>query len=373
MKCIVLKQNLHKALTLVLRTIQLKNDLPVLNNVLIEAKQGKLYLSGTNLELGVRTSIGGKIQTEGSITVPAKLFFEFISTLDSEKVELILKDKDFNVTGSYNQAKFTTIAASEFPPFPEREDKTFSIPADAVDKIATRVAFASSSDEGRPVLTGVEFKNADDNLIVAATDGFRLSIQKLQTKQTFPDTVIPAKTIQEVAKIVHDANLEELVLGTSKNANQLIFTLADTEVFSRLLEGEFPNYQRIIPTSSSTRVTFDHNLFMRSVKAAAIFARESANIVRLQIKKAMLVISANSPQIGEQKSELEAKVEGEENEIAFNHRFVLDFLNSTSDEEIVLEMTNALSPGLFKGKKDDSYIHIIMPVRVQGQEVGAGG
>lgn len=367
MNCLVLQENLHQALSAILRTVTTKSDLPVLSNILLETKEGKLFLSATNLEMGIQTSIGGKTEENGSITAPAKLLGEFVATLPADKIHLYLKDGNLVVKGPNSQAQFATISASEFPPFPTVGQKTYTLSGESIKQIASHVAFAASSDEGRPVLTGLLIKQVDKDLQIAATDGFRLSVQKLSGETTsFPDVIIPARVIQEVAKILNDKKAENVSIQPSVNENQLIFSIADTQIFSRLLEGEFPNYQRIIPASSITTATVDKAVFLQAVKAAAIFARESANIVRFTIKKNLLIISANTPQIGDEKSEIEAETLGEDNEIAFNYRFLIDFLNSTTEERVVFEMTNPLSPGVFHPIKDISYNHIIMPVRVQG-------
>lgn len=368
MDCIVLQENLKQALAIVSRVISTKNELPVLSHVLIEAKEGKIYLSGTNLEMGVKVTIGGKVEKEGAVTVPARLLAEFIGTLASEKIYLTLKDNSLVVKTQRAQATFSTIPASEFPPFPQKGDDQFSFLAADIMRIANEVAFSASADDGRPVLNGIQLKSSDGALVTAATDGFRLSICRFKSsKDAFPDSIVPARTLEEIAKLCGEKKAESVTINLAKNTNQIIIKLPDTEVFSRLLEGEFPNYQRIVPSHSTTQATFDRLMMLQATRAAAIFAREAANIIRLKISKNSITVSANTPQIGEEKSEVEASVEGEVNEIAFNFRFLLDFLTSVSEEVVILEMTTPLSPVLLRGAKDSSFTHVIMPVRVQGE------
>ncbi len=367
MKVTILRENLYHALSLVNRSSSTRGELPILENVLIKAEQGVITFSTTSLETGIATNVGGKIEEEGAITVSVRLLSEYVNTLRTDKIELTVKEGTLWVTGSKSKASFTTIPALEFPTFPQKEQKAFAMPVKDFRLITSYVTFAASSDEGRPVLTGILCKPTDDHLLVAATDGFRLSVCEFSSTYGFEkECVIPSRSLVEIGKIIEESKVDTIETAYAKGGNQLIFSLPDTSFFSRLIDGEFPEFKKIIPTSSTTNVTIEKEAFLQAIKAAAIFARESANIVRLTIKKNALVISANTPQIGEESSEIEVVVEGEENEIAFNFRFLIDFLNSVSEEEIVLQMTSPLSPALFRPVKNSAYSHIIMPVRVQG-------
>lgn len=365
--CELLQENLHQALGIILRVTSVKSELPVLGNVLLEASKNKIFFSGTNLEMGTRLLIGGKIAKEGAITVPARVFAEFIATIPAGKVRLHVQDGILVVKSTSSQARFTTIPASEFPPFPKKGESAAVFQLVDLRLLAQQVAFAASTDEGRPVLTGVQFKKSDSKLMVAATDGFRLSVRSLSDiGNGLSQVIIPAKTLQEVAKIAVEKKAESITINLASSTSQLIFSLPDVEVYSRLIEGEFPNYERIIPQGGTTRIKVDRETLLRAVRAAAIFARESANIVKLQTAKNTLVLSANTPQLGEEKTEVEAEVEGEGGEIAFNFRFLLDYLNNIESSEVILEMTTPLSPALFRLKDDEALTHVIMPVRVQG-------
>ena len=366
MQLTVLAENFSQALSIVGR-VQSKGNLPVLENVLLEGKEGRIYLTTTNLEAGITTSIGGKVEKEGAITVSLRLLTEFIHTIAAEKITFELKNETLWIKSEKSQASLSTISASEFPPFPKKTGDSFQLPANDIHRIAKQVAYAASNDEGKPILTGIKLKPTDKNLIVAATDGFRLSIREFpQTLSQQEESIIPARAFLEMSRITPEGEKEQLVeVAFTKEKNQLIFSQAEIQLFSRVIQGEFPSFEKIIPRSSTTQVTVDREIFLRAIKAAAIFARESVNIVRIGIKKDMLVISANTPQIGEEKTEVEAHIEGEENEIAFNFRFLVDFLNSTPEEEIYFQMTTPLAPGLFRPVKDTAYTHIIMPVRVQ--------
>jgi DNA polymerase-3 subunit beta len=225
--------------------------------------------------------------------------------------------------------------------------------------------FSAASDEGRPILTGIKIKEDGEETLLAATDGYRLSTKKIVLPlKKFVDAVIPARTLSEVLKIANEEKEEKTVYVGKTPDGQVGFMVGDTTIFTRLLDGEYPNFDRIIPKTFTTRVLIDKEPFARAVRSAAIFAKDNANIVRVVLDKQKIVVSANAPQVGENKVELDAKIDGDGGEIAFNSRFLVEFLANLAESEFVFEMTGALNPGVFKLVKDESFLHIIMPVRV---------
>lgn len=377
MKITLLQENLNQGLTTCSRFVASRPQLPILANILLKTKNGRLKLSATDLEMGVNIWVGGKIEKEGEITVSAKVINEFVSSLPPEKVSIELKENNLLVSSPFSKSIFPTIAAADFPKIPGFPKKTaLSLPLGLFSECVTQVAFAAATDEGRPVLTGVLLKSENKDVSLVATDGYRLSVKKISNIQ-YPISnaiIIPARALMEVSRIKSNEGEGEdkkekkegvLQIGLTEKENQIVFALPDLELSSRLIEGEFPEFEKIIPTETKTKLVFDREEFLRAVRIASIFARESANIVKLKTEKGKLKISANAPQVGENESVLEAKIQGEEQEIAFNFRFLLDFLNSISAEQVSLEMTGPLNPGVFKPVGDDSFLHIIMPVRVQ--------
>lgn len=227
------------------------------------------------------------------------------------------------------------------------------------------VMFAASTDEGRPLLGGVKIQQHDGPTIFAATDGYRLSMKHLtRASNEDMDMVVPARALQEVVKVgleekeVNDIGMIKLGEG------QLAFTIGDTEIHTRLVDGQYPDFEKIIPTTYTTRVLLDKEALSRAVKSASVFARENANIIKLHIENQTVTVSANTPQVGENEVDVQAKVDGEGGELAFNSRFLIEFLANYTEEELLLEMTGSLNPGVFKPVKDESFLHIIMPVRV---------
>ena len=376
MKLFVLQENLNRGLSVVGRLVAGKTQLPILNNVLLATDKGRLRLSATNLEMGINFWVGAKIEEEGAITVPARMLGEFIASLPGEKVELALSDGVLKAVSGGVEATFNGIAAGEFPAVPVLVgEPTLLLASSIFSQAVSCTAFAAATDEGRQVLTGVKWIFRGDEFIIAATDGYRLSVKKFKTKTKREDgeLLIPARALQEVVKILEEEKpkkskteeKEEVKVRVTPEANQAIFEIGDTGLVTRLLEGQFPNFEKIIPKESATKTTIDTADFLRAVRVAAIFARDSANLVKLKIEKNLLKISSNTPQVGANMSTIEAKTEGEECEIAFNCRYLLDFLSGVAGGRLLLEVNGPLHPGVLKLVGDDSFLHVIMPVRVQ--------
>ncbi|MDO8551451.1 MAG: DNA polymerase III subunit beta [bacterium] len=370
MKVSVLQENLSKGLNLTARVVASKTTLPILSNVLISTEKSRLKLSATNLETGVNLWIGAKIEEEGALTIPAKVLNEFIGSLPPEKIEMISNETSLWVTSGSFKANFVGTAAGEFPQLPTFENAPVLVfKKEELVKGLSQVAFAAAQDEGRPVLTGVLIRNTGDlEVTLVATDGYRLSLKKIkcEEKNFEGDLLIPGKTLLEVARLAQEKSEDNAIrISLTPEKSQAIFALSDIEFSTRLLEGEFPDFAKIIPQSYSVKAEFDKEEFLRAVKVASIFAREQANIVKLQIESGKVIVTAETPQVGNNESEISAKTEGEKLEIAFNCRFMIDFLNTTKGEELVFEAGGPLAPGVFKVKGEDQYLHIIMPVRLQ--------
>lgn len=369
MKLTVLQENLSKGISSVERFVSTKTQLPVLSNIYLKTENGRLKLQATNLETGISLWLGAKVEKKGEATVPARIFSEFLSSLPKDKVKLELEGNLLKISCGAFKASFAGVPASDFPPLPtlgdKRPDMIFS--SASFFPAITQVSFAAAHDEGRPVLTGVKFEPREEKLALIATDGYRLSVKEFKESKMKVSSpmIIPARSLLEVLRLGGEGEEEEVGLSFTEKGNQVIFALPDAEIVTRLIEGDFPEYQKIIPASFSTKAILEKEAFLKAVKVAAIFARDSANIVRFEAKKDGFLIAANSPQVGENKTKIEAKLEGEEQKIALNCRFLLEFLGNLQEEEIVLEMTGPLNPAVFRLPQDPSYLHIIMPVRVQ--------
>ena len=362
----VLQENLLKALTRITRVVPPRPQLPILQNIkLVSTKQG-LEITATNMETTETIWVGSKTEKEGEVCVSARILTEFVASLPPETVQLIVADETLRVSCGKFTAELPTVNAREFPQKPELSTKD----ASAIDKgklggVLASVLFAAATDEGRPVLTGVRIVEEGEKTLFVATDGYRLSLRRVELPVgNLSGSIIPAKALSEVVRLSGEEKEEKEVQIGLAGGNQAGFIIGDTTLCTRVIDGEYPNFERIIPKTFTTRALIEKEPFLHAVKSAAIFARDNANIVRMQLENQQITVSANAAQTGKNAVEISAKIDGDGGEIAFNSRFLLDFLTNFSESEFLFEMTGSLNSGLFRPVKDDGFIHIIMPVRV---------
>lgn len=375
MKAICLQENLKTAFNIASRNVASQPQLPVLANILIKTEKNKIKLSATNLSQSINLWINAKVEKKGDITVPAKIISEFVNSLPPGKLQLVAEKENFKISSGKFKAIFNGLAASEYPTLSTiKETKakkkkyiSLQLPFSQLSQAILQTAFAAATDESRPVLTGVLWQAKKNTLSLAATDGYRLSLKKLKLKIPqkidLKEFVVPANALQEIIRLEGGKEAVEMLIVPG--GKQVIFGLDDLEIISQLLEGEYPDFTKIIPQAGETKIILDREEFLQAVQISSIFAREAANIIKFEIQNGKLKISANSPQLGGNESLLEVKTQGKPNKIAFNSRFVLDFLKSIQAEEIEMEMASPTSPVIFSSPKNQTYRHIIMPVRVQ--------
>ena len=368
MKLKVLQENLSKALSFSSRFANSRAQLPVLGNLLFSAKKTKLSISATNLEISVVTSVGAKTEKEGEITVPARVISDIVSNLPSGQIDLEVDKERLKIKAGNFQSVVSAMNSSDFPPVPQSADIKSSVllPKEKFSEALSQVVFASSVDETRPILTGVLFVFEKGALTLVATDGFRLSQKKIAIKNSGKGQkiVLPKGIVSEISRL----STEDENLVFSVREKQVVFSVSDIVLSSRVLEGEFPDFEKIIPKSSTISIYVDKEELLRAVKLASVFARESANIIKLSVLKDSIEISAESSQSGSQKTQVDARVETQEKgfEIAFNYRFLEEFLHAASGEEVKIDFSSPSSPGVFKDTKDPDFLHLVMPVRIQG-------
>lgn len=373
MKVSCLQENLAKGLAIVGRAVATRSTLPVLSNILLSTDGSRLKLSATNLEVGINCWIGAKVEQEGATTVPARLLADFINSLPSERIDLdlITRTQTLNLKSGRFEANIKGIDAQEFPLIliPE-EDSRLTIKPDVLRQMIDQVAFAAATDESRPVLTGVLADVTDGKLTLAAADGYRLSVRSVELEDAEGRTIsviIPARALQELRRIAaeQDQPVEMLV---APNRNQVFFHMHDVDLVSQLVEGSFPDYRQIIPASHNTRTIVSSGDFLKAVRMAFIFARDAANIVRLQIipgadgGPARLIVTATSAEHGDNVSELDAEVEGAPVEIAFNARYLIDALAAIDTPDVCLETRDPSSPGVIRPVNGGEFVHVIMPM-----------
>jgi DNA polymerase-3 subunit beta len=375
MKVSCLQENLAKGLSIVGRAVSPRSTLPVLGNVLLATDAGRLKLSATNLEVGINCWIGAKVEEEGSVTVPARTFIDLINALPPDRVdmELVVRTQTLNLRASRSEANIKGIDAQEFPlvPVPEGEGG-ISVEADVLRTAIDQVAFAAATDESRPILTGVLAKFEDTQLTLAAADGFRLSVRTIPLSHTVPDpfsVIVPARALTELGRVSGEQK-EPIVITVTPTRNQVLFQLTDIVLVSQLIDGNFPDYRQIIPHERTTHTVMDTAAFLKACKTALIFARDAAHITRLHVKPGSelapghVIVSATSAETGDDVSELDASIEGEEVEVAFNVRYLIDLLSVVGTPQIALDTTTSSSPGVVRPMGDMEYTHVIMPMHL---------
>jgi DNA polymerase III subunit beta len=364
-----MQENLARGLSVVSRAVSSRSTLPVLANVLLKTEDAGLKLTATNLEIGITYWVPGKIDEDGAVTVPAKLLTDLVNSLPSgDKVELEVAPGDtLHVKAGRFQTHIKGIDAEEFPAIQTAGDRpTTRIAQNVLRRALAETAFAAASDEARPILTGVLARFEGDQLTLAAADNYRIAVKTVPILDAVPETsvVIPARALNELARVLADVDDPvEVVLAGGRN--QVLFHLDGVDLVSRLIDGQFPNYQQVMPQTHATRAVLDREELLRAVRPAALIAHESANIVKLQIggdAEPGITVSANA-EVGDHVGQVEAAVEGDATTIAFNARYLADVLTNVTADQFALELNGPLSPGVFKPIGDDQYVHVVMPVR----------
>ncbi len=364
MNVVTTQQHLAKALSAVSRFVNPRGTLSVLGNVLLETKDGRLRVSATNLELGIDYFIGAKIEKEGAVTVPARLLNDYVNNLTEEKIELTADDSGLHIKSTGASSSMNVIDASEFPLIPEVKDgKSISISSSGIKDIISKVAFAASGDETRPVLSGVLFHFQEPILRVAATDSYRLAELTMRFEKSAPEELkvtVPARALAELGRVIGD---EEVTIRTAEN--QVQFETEQMRLVSRLLEGEYPPYQQIIPEKHETAAVLPREDFINKVRITSLFSQDAGLGIRVNFTPPGKVeLVAQTAQVGDSQASLSAEVKGSGNEVTLNARYLLDVLTAVNDEKIVIETSGKLNPCLIRSDKDTQYRYVIMPLRV---------
>jgi len=374
MKLTITQAQLAYGLGVVSRAVSPRSTLPVLNNILLATDQGRLRLSATNLELGITCWIGADIEEEGSITIPARILFDLVNTLPGEKVSLSLNThtQALNIHCGTSNFDIKGIDAQEFPPMPEPDlSKGVELNVSDFKEMIQQVSFAASSDDARPVLQGVLMEINGNDLSLAATDGFRISVRKAEISTTLTTPVkviIPARSLSELARIATDGK-QTVTMVVPPDRGQAIFHLENAELATQLIEGAFPDYRAIIPRRFETRTVISTAEFLKACKQAEIIAREGNNVIRMNLRPqegapSAVEFSSQSEEMGSGEVVVDANIEGPELLIAFNVRYLSEVLDVIKTPNTILETTANNTPGLITPVGNDEFRHIIMPMHL---------
>lgn len=376
MKVMCPQESLARGLGIVGRAVATRSTLPILSNILMQTDDGRLKLSATNLEIGIRCWVKADVSDAGAITVPARLLGEFVHQLPPGTVTLDLngRNQTMRLTADRHKAEIKGIDAADFPVLPAIDDGVrFSVGTRVFKEMIQQVVIAAATDDARPVLTGVLLVADPDagRLTLAASDGFRLSVRDSELDAPIDgrlQLIVPARALAELQRVASDDD-ETIDIAVPPARNQVLFQLKDIDIVSQLIEGNPPDYEKIIPTAAATRAVVNTKAFLGAARIASSFARDAANVVRLALAPGdeiggSVTISAQSAEVGGNESEIEAAVDGEPMEVAFNARYLLDVLGVVNCEQIVLEVASPSSPGVFRPADQTPFTHIIMPMHI---------
>ncbi len=389
MRVVCLQENLAKGLSVVNRAVSSRTTLPVLQNVLLQAEgPGNLKLAATNLDLAITCWIAAQVEEEGATTVPARLLTDFVSTLPTGPLQMALdvRTQTLHLMSDRTQADFRITDAADFPVIPSGDgDVALTLAPHSLRQAIAQVAFAASTDETRPTLTGVYITADEGRLVFVATDGYRLAMRTIPMEEMTGElgVIVPARALNELARIMADADTEQNAsLSVTPERNQVVFQVPgkgthdskgafqQVELIAQIIDATYPNYKAIVPTDWETRTVLPTQEFHQVVRRAYLFAREASNIIRLHItpgEPGTVAVYAGSADYGEHRAELDAMVEGVEIELAFNGRYLLDVLQVLDSPQMVLETTQATRPGVIRpvGTGPEEFVYVLMPMNVR--------
>jgi DNA polymerase-3 subunit beta len=374
MKFTCTQENLNQGLSKVQAIAGQATSLPILKNIFLQAKNGSLKLKATDLEIGITAQIRGKVEKEGSVTVEAKIISSFVALLPQDRVTLAGVEKGLAVEGGSHKIKINSLSAEDFPVIP-KVDKTKGFKLDSVEikKALAQILPAVSLDSTRPEINGVYWSVESGILTLAGTDSYRLAQRKLGIREKLGNGknkgdfqgffIVPLRTVKELIRIIDD---ETKAVDVYVSENQVLFVCGSTEIVSRLVEGEYPDYQQIIPSSYNLKFSLNKEDFVKAVKISGLFAEVGTNSVSLELDpKARHLAISSATSMGEERSDLELDIQGEEAlKIIFDYRYLLDGLNSIEDEVVVFSATGQASPTMLKPQSEqEQFLCVVMPIR----------
>ena len=367
MKIVILQENVQHALNYLQKAIPAKPQLPILSSILITVSDNVCTLGATDLYFGVRATIAAQIEESGMIAVPGKEFKEIINSLPAGEVTLSFSDNTLTITAAHAKFSLQCQDCSDYPQFPEVTGEQAVLSKQILEAVSQLVLFSTSADQARPLLTGVLFSLDEKNTRAVATDGFRLSICDFapQPYQQPLQFILPSKALSEVCRISQQLQSETVVFTVSTSSRQVFIDFDTIEIYARVLEGDYPPYEKIIPASFTTEVLVPCDELLEQVKRSTIYSRDTSNIVQFEVTPEKLIIKANSSTLGTFSGETpSAQIKGPGGTIAFKAKYITDFLQSAKDAEIWMGMNDSLKPALFQTKNLSGFRYIVMPFRV---------
>jgi DNA polymerase-3 subunit beta len=363
MKLTVTQENLSKALSVVGRVASSKTSLPILHNILLRTDNNRLLLAATNLEIAITEHIGAKVITDGSLTIPARLMSEFIAQLPKGNIDLTVEGTKLHIAAGSYSSTIHGVVADEFPALPQISDAlSLKLDTALLKRAISQTILTTSNDDTRPVLTGVLMHTFEGSLYFAATDGYRLSERRITECSEDINAIVPSSTLGDVLRVTPEDCVEIEVLVDD---SQVRFRMGEIEVTSRLIDGKFPDYRKLIPKQTDITFTVEKDEFGRITKIASLFARESGGSVTIKTDSLKKIISIHSvaSQLGENTSEASATVNGD-GSVTLNSRYLIEALGCIDNSSVSFGFSGKLAPCVVKADSDDTdYQHIIMPLK----------
>ena len=362
MKLQVTQTNLAKALSTVARVANSRNTLPILANVLLKTENNRLSIAATNLDIGITHYIGSKISQEGAITVPARLMQDFVSSLPDSVLNLELKDNKLHINNEQYRSTINGIVADDFPVMPAiKEGVGWKAPAGEFKRALSQAVFAASADDARPVLNGVYFHSSGGQAVAVATDSYRLAEAKLGKSAKPLNFLMPSTAAQDLLRIISDTDKE---VAVTHDDQQVQFEVGDVNLVARLIEGNYPDYRKLVPNKFATVAKLSKADFLNIAKVSSLFARESAGSITIKADKDAKNVSINAiaSQLGENTAKADAKVTGG-GEVTLNSRYLIEALNAFGADEIEFCFNGKLEPCILRSAGEPNYLHLIMPLR----------
>jgi DNA polymerase-3 subunit beta len=371
------QEHLSHALRIAGRAVATRSPLPITTNILLASEDGRLKLSATNLDVAISVWIDATIAEEGAITLPARLLTEFVDNLPDGPVDITVKrgSNSAHITSGRFQANVRGMSADDFPVIPTASEQPAAhIDAGLLKEMIEQVVFATAADDTRPMLTGVLATFSDQVLTLAATDGFRMAIRSGELSQANGDfsVIIPGRTMAELGRILPDAD-SPVEISVTPNRNQVLFRVPDLHVVSRLLEGTYPNFRQIIPTKFATKALVKTGDLLKATKIASFFSRDNSNAITLEIQPGgeagvgNIVVTGGAAELGDDRGELDAVVNGAGARVQFNSRYVADVLGVLPSQQVTLEISGPNSAAVFRPIDSVDYTHVVMPMHTGGR------
>jgi DNA polymerase-3 subunit beta len=360
------QEHLLRAVQTVGRAISPRASMPILGNILLETTKTGVKLAATDLELGIEAYVTGTVKEGGAVTLPARILTDIVTNLPDAAVDVTVAEGESKASITSENVRFEILGlpATDFPLMPSGDGNVVvTLDAGLLRTMIRQTSFAVSTDETRPFLTGVYLVIDGDAGHMVATDGGRLAVRRAKVGGAKGKiaAIVPSKIMAELVRVLGSVEGE---VSVASHENQLIFALPGMRFISRLIAGQFPNYEQVIPKEFKQRITVGTERLLRGVRRASITARDSANVVRLNAAEGTLTVSSNTPDVGKAQEDIEVKIEGDPIPVAFNAKFLMDALANIDAPDVHFDLTGPLSPGALHPTDNAEYVYVLAPVRV---------